>query len=482
MNKENNLGRLLALLLLTLVMCFALYGLPDQMFGYKIKKVDLLSDIRVKPEKISVDSVNILLSQPDTIQVDSVAIRESVIRSTGIDSLALSQRDSLYKSTYAVDGANQDGSHIEDYTPGHIGLKRFFAALNKRKQMDRPVRVAFMGDSFIEGDIMVADFRSAMQKEFGGRGVGFVPVTSVTAQFRPTVEHKADGWKTWSMINDLKQAYVLPGTLFEPNKEKATISIRNTNRYPELPVASSLKLIYEQNKATEMQLLINGGTDSIRRVLPPTTIITQNVLEGSFTEAQYTFTNTADFRALGVVMEDITGVTVDNFSLRGNSGMILDKLDKKRCHELNEIRPYDLIILQYGLNVVSKDMLEYGWYAQRMVQVVKHIQECFPNSDILLLSVTDRSHQVDGRFETMPEVVAMLHTQRRIAQRAAIPFWNMFGAMGGENSMVRFVENNWASKDYTHFSFRGGRELANALMKALLQEKEFYDEAEKTLH
>ena len=42
MNKDNNLGRVLALLSLTLLMSFGLYSLPDTLFGYKIKKVDLL--------------------------------------------------------------------------------------------------------------------------------------------------------------------------------------------------------------------------------------------------------------------------------------------------------------------------------------------------------------------------------------------------------------------------------------------------------
>ena len=46
----------------------------------------------------------------------------------------------------------------------------------------------------------------------------------------------------------------------------------------------------------------------------------------------------------------------------------------------------------------------------------------------------------------------------------------------------RFVENNWASKDYTHLSFRGGKEIASALLKAILLEKEFYDEADKVAH
>ena len=52
MNKDNNLGRVLALLSLTLLMSFGLYSLPDTLFGYKIKKVDLLSDLKVKEEKL----------------------------------------------------------------------------------------------------------------------------------------------------------------------------------------------------------------------------------------------------------------------------------------------------------------------------------------------------------------------------------------------------------------------------------------------
>ncbi|RHU30646.1 hypothetical protein DXD68_02180 [Parabacteroides sp. TM07-1AC] len=483
MNKEDNFGRLLALLLITLGICLGLYYLPDRIFGQKIKKVDLLSDLRVKTQSLSMDSLRKQLEQPDTLEIDSVALRDSVIRSTGIDSAALALRDSLYNVMYSVQGADSLGTHIEDYSVGHIGLKRFFAALKNRDQLNRPVRVAFLGDSFIEGDIVVADLRSALQKEFGGRGVGFVPIASVAAQFRPTIEQRSEGWHTWSMLTDHEHGYTLSGMMFEPKKDgKVTVSLKTTNRYPELETASSLKFLYEQNMGTRMELHYNGEPDTIRELLPPTTKITQYVRKGNFTEAAFSFTETEGFRALGVALEDNSGVVVDNYSLRGNSGMILNRLDSARCQHLNEIRPYDLIILQYGLNVVSDSVLQYGWYNKRMVEAVRHVQACFPQSDVLLLGVSDRSHQEDGEFETMPAVLAMLHTQRQIARKTGIPFWNTFGAMGGENSMVRFVENNWASKDYTHLSFRGGREIATALFNALLLEKEFYDEADKVVH
>ena len=141
MNKDNNLGRVLALLSLTLLMSFGLYSLPDTLFGYKIKKVDLLSDFKVKEEKLSLDSLKQQLEQADTLQVDSVALRDSIMRSAGIDSAALALRDSLYKAVYAVQGADSLGAHIEDYSLGHIGLQRFFAALKNRRELNRPVYV-----------------------------------------------------------------------------------------------------------------------------------------------------------------------------------------------------------------------------------------------------------------------------------------------------------------------------------------------------
>ena len=52
--------------------------------------------------------------------------------------------------------------------------------------------------------------------------------------------------------------------------------------------------------------------------------------------------------------------------------------------------------------------------------------------------------------------------------------------MGGEDGMVNYVKRNWAAKDYTHLSFQGGRELANALYDAIILEKTLYDNLEKT--
>ena len=138
--------------------------------------------------------------------------------------------------------------------------------------------------------------------------------------------------------------------------------------------------------------------------------------------------------------------------------------------EFNTYRSYKLVILQFGLNMVVEDSLNYRAYVKRMVRVIENMKKAFPHASFLLLSVSDRSSNSTGRFETMNAIPAMRNAQRMIAQETNIAFWDLFEAMGGENSMVKFVTSKpaLAAKDYTHVNFNGGRKLAGSLVKSLL--------------
>jgi hypothetical protein len=83
------------------------------------------------------------------------------------------------------------------------------------------------------------------------------------------------------------------------------------------------------------------------------------------------------------------------------------------------------------------------------------------------MSVGDRSSLQNGTAVTMPAVKAMLETQRAAAEATGVGFWNTFEAMGGDNSMQRFVDNKWAAKDYTHIGYLGGKYIASQLVAYL---------------
>jgi len=484
-------SRLLVLLLTTLIICLALYGLPETIFEQEIKKVDFFSDIRSDSTgKGEMEALRAQLAASETDEEASLIPRDSlslvedmaldtVVAQQGpIDSAAysLAQRDSLSRMIRSSQVGDPRGERIEDYSDGHAGLRRFFEAL--RRSRTRPVRIAFLGDSFIEGDIMVGDFRNSLQQQFGGHGVGFVPINSVSAGFRSTIDQHGEGWTAYSIIDNKEQKFILSGMFFKANAEQAKLSFRTASKFALLRNVSSLKFLYDRNEDTYMQLVYNAG-DSVSMSLPPTNKIEQFELVGTVNDGAFTFSNTKGFRALGIALEDNTGVIVDNFSLRGNSGLIYEYLDPTVCESLHAVRPYDLIVLQYGLNVIDKTSLDYDWYRTRMTAVIEHLQRCFPESDVLLLSVSDRANQYNGTVSTMPAVLSLLHVQRQIARQAHIPFWNMFGSMGGENSILTYVQKGWAGKDYTHMTFKGGREIARNLMKVLMKEKEYYDELDR---
>ena len=62
---------------------------------------------------------------------------------------------------------------IADFSAGKAGgMDAFYAKLSEVKQLNRPVRIAYFGDSFIEGDILTSNLRELFQQHFGGSGVG----------------------------------------------------------------------------------------------------------------------------------------------------------------------------------------------------------------------------------------------------------------------------------------------------------------------
>ena len=511
-SRINYANKFALILFVALIVNMAFYWLPDTIFGVQLKKVDMLSDIR---EPLDEDDLDLIALFPDdddfyedkpSFQMPADVNFYPVEISPDSNFLFLSRISSAIDGTLdgalegdsivggdisadaiAVDGANKAvdddntnylfNTDIEDFTSGRTGLRRFFAALNNIDNLERPVRIAFVGDSFIEGDIIVADFREKMQTHFGGRGVGLVPIASNVTQYRPTIKQSADGWSIYSIIKNRSKKHVISGLLFEPTSGSASVNFQTVDVHPRLKEVSSLKFIYSKNESAD--ILLKSNADSSFYRLPPTGKVTQLEVKGDFNRGTLQFKNAKGLNAIGIALEDNHGVVVDNFSLRGNSGLVMSEVDGETCRELQRIRPYDLIVLQYGLNVASDSVRNYSWYGNKMVAVIEHIQSCFPGADILLLGVSDRSRKRGGAYSTMPAVVSLLRAQRQTAKNAEVTFWSIFAAMGGQNSMVNYVNSNWASKDYTHLNMRGGREIANALYDAIITEKEMYDGDER---
>ena len=351
-------------------------------------------------------------------------------------------------------------------------MLHFYDALLK-KEGKRPVRIAVLGDSFIEGDIITADIREQLQDLYGGGGVGFVPFSSPIAQFRGTVRHTFDGWTTLDVKNarqapeEYRDKFFVSGSLCIPD-EGASVQMEGVMFRKHIDRASVARLIFTNRERTTIHVTIN---DTIHKVYNPEPgpEVQQIDIHTPIRSLEVRIANPAGFIGYGIVFENKNGVSLDNYSIRGNSGLALFGTNAAVNARIGAMRGYDLIILQYGLNVMSADVLHYGSYEKAFIKVINYMKRCFPNSSILVMGVCDRSTQRDGEFVTMPAVRGMIEAQRNAARETGVAFWNTFEAMGGENSMVEFVRKNWAAKDYTHLGYAGGKFIAGKLVGNWMQ-------------
>ena len=65
-------------------------------------------------------------------------------------------------------------------------MKPFLSSI---ETSEKQIRIAYFGDSSIEGDLISQTVRDSLQRRFGGSGVGFMPITSKTSGFRRSIRH-----------------------------------------------------------------------------------------------------------------------------------------------------------------------------------------------------------------------------------------------------------------------------------------------------
>ncbi|MBR1387174.1 MAG: hypothetical protein IJ553_02040 [Alloprevotella sp.] len=356
------------------------------------------------------------------------------------------------------------------------GMDLFYEALRSKEN----VRVAVFGDSFIEGDILIGRLRELLQHQYGGSGVGFVKIQSVADKFRPTIKQNTAGFADYCVMKgkyDNEKAW-LSGYYFVPTSG-ASVELKGTDFHASLDTTEVFS-IYLQ---TPLGLRLEAAVDDMQ----PETFQLQGKAglqhisierKGSCGKWKVPVANQSDV-FYGVALDGKKGISVDNFSLRGSSGFHLHKCDSLIASDFAKARPYDLIILQYGMNFCQPRSTDYSGFVRVFKQSVEAIKKLYPNAAVLLVSMGDRGvKDRDGVTKTMPGVKAMVEAQHKLAQDEHIAFWNLYSAMGGENSMVKMVRTtpSLANKDYLHINFRGGDMLAKRLFDALQYGKEQYDE------
>jgi lysophospholipase L1-like esterase len=398
------------------------------------------------------------------------------------DAISVAVADSTATDTAALAGV-PDPDHLHDFTSytgilnysvrdtAASGLEHFLQALSALKTGQRKkVRIAYFGDSMIEGDLITEDLRDSLQQIFGGAGVGFVPITSVVAGFRTTINHTfSKDWKDYS-YKEMPPADVplgISGHTFIPGDASwaryVPVRKRGLDKFEEV------SLLY--GPAMGANITVNDKAYALDGGDPVNKLSWKQDSAQNGVTIRWGSGNRAPL--YGVCFEANDGIYVDNFSFRGISGVELGKLSKQLVEEMQSEHPYDLVVLHYGANILWKpELTDYSWYQRPMKKVMDSLRSDLPNTSFLVITTADKSYKKGGNWITAPGVTALLKTQHELAKEHGTAYWNLYAAMGGDGSMTRWVEGDTtlANKDYTHFNRQGAARVGALLYKAMMDE------------
>ncbi len=444
-NELPNALRLTALVAGFLV-AFSFVSSEWQIGDFTVKKMDILSDVRKGVMPV------LPVEKQDSVGIEPIAATKP----------AADCPDSL--------------TCIEDFTPGGDGLRLFFKKIDSlRRGLGGQVRVAFFGDSFVEGDILLADLRDSLQKNWGGRGAGFLPVAGTAAGNMRSVNFTSgNGWDVKDIVHDDRgPLFGINGHFFSPRSTSSWYNFEASRFYPQTGRWSEARVFYQKNDSLAIAYRVNSGEkvlDEHPRFGPEIEEFrVKSTGMGAFAAS---FGPVEGLSVFGCSVEEGKGFYIDNFSTRGNTGRWLKKVEPSVYRRFDKLMGgYDLIVLQYGMNAVTSRTDNVKWYEKELDETVEFMKENFPGRPILFVGCPDRGGNVGGEIHTMPVVPMIVEMQRRLAERHGLLFYDLFAAMGGPDATARLAEAKpiLAYKDYTHLTHDGGKIIGQRMARAFLQ-------------
>ncbi len=500
---ENQRYKSFVLTLLIVALLMLAFFIPKIRIGStETRRVNILSDVMRKDStgqilaEVKVDSlVGTVEIGDDTINIESPTTGPAfdVIDDAASDSSSLAEQDSAGSPASDLNGGGSPGNssarasssaspdttyhpaNIQaiDYsnltTDGIVEIEDFGGTMHHFRGAlsqagSRPVRVAFFGDSFIEGDILSSDLREMLQSRYGGNGVGWVDISCVSEGFRSTARTTNKGWAKHH-ANDRsgyqKSFQGLNGGYFVPNGT-GTFTVTTSKGHA---ARADRAFIFTSASDIAVEATANGGS------LSPVSINVSGPLGmgqvGGGNIGKLSLSASGTGHVLGVALEGTSGIVVDNYSMRGSNGCYVANTSDAMLNAYAQLRPYDLFIFEYGLNIANKNVTNYSSYTSQFKRVINKIKAHFPNASILIMGSGDRGVKSGNGVVTMPGVKELIAAQRQMAADCGVAFWNTYAAMGGEGGIGRMQQKKQANLDYTHINNAGGRVIAKSLYDAL---------------
>lgn len=453
--KDSSAEKVLLIIIITFTILIGLSYLPwSSLTNDYIKDYNLLEDLLGARESSSKDSSDEEIN-PEMLAMEAEAANDSV-QSAETENVPEPQATAPVQNGVVC---------IESYSADGNMLPKFRAALGKASS--RNVRIAFIGDSFIEGDIICQDLRNKFQDKYGGSGVGYIAAHNENPGFRHTVQQKSSGWK-YQIPRQLKAndtTRILAGA-YALSDGAASSTFNGVSKRANTAAWQRSRFFFISPDSGTITLTVDGRQQSVDVQASPN--VQSFELAGNTSKLEIK-SSIKKLVGLGVYLDSPTGVHVDCMPLRGESGRHLGTINANIARQMAKDVDYSLIIVEYGVNAVSPKQNDYTAYGKSLTKAINHLKEVYPNADIILMGVPDRGFKKGAEVSSLQQCNGMITAQRKAAADARIHFWDSKAAMGGESAVIDWRKRNLVNADYIHLNHKGGGEMATLMFNAFQQ-------------
>ena len=382
---------------------------------------------------------------------------------------------------------------------------RFFLHLELAELDSNVVHIVHYGDSQLEEDRISSAIREDLQDEFGGSGPGMMPpIMTVPSQ---TTSHSSSGALSRYILFGPKEEeadhsrYGPLAQLAQLDGEASITIQRRQERKKQFSHVGgyrTIKLLTNNNARIKTKLNVNrtfvevvgqdaNGNPKEKRTTKVVeagepTVETFNKLKVYSWKLKDT-TSVAKLYLSGygeiyaISADGAYGVAVDNVAMRGSSGTIFHRIDSELLAESYKAMNARLIIMEYGGNLVpgtSKSNVEYT--KKLITRQIQAIQKANPDADILFIGPADMARQQDGQWKTYPALNMTIKALRQVALDNGAAYWDMHRVMGGNGSMIKWVNREPALgfTDHIHFTRRGAAYMGDLFCAALRMHYDYF--------
>jgi lysophospholipase L1-like esterase len=379
-----------------------------------------------------------------------------------------------------------NASHAKFYfaNDDHSLMDKFFESLEKVKNDNTSMRIIHYGDSQIEMDRISSYIREQLQRTYGGSGMGLLPALEVTPKYTVSIqsigewsrkltfgtsEYKADHSKYGPMAYFCRK---------ESKEASVVITARGGTSYKNKNFKSCKVIVGALDTTLTISAKISGkATQSVTLERSNKEQLVEFSADSSKGSIRINFVG-AKADILGISLDGNSGVSVDNIPMRGCSGTVFRKINSENLRRSYKMLGVKVLILQFGGNALPgmKSPSSAVAYGERFGDQIKYLKSIDPELMIFVIGPADMSVRNNGNLETHEQLENVRDALKQATLDAGGIFWDMYEAMGGNGSMIKWVNSKpkLGSPDYIHFTQKGAVKISEIFYQTLMKEMEMY--------